>query len=450
MIARFDVHHRLRRAASFAAFAVLLLLPLGVTAAGATTITIINLDGAGEGFNDPTPVLPVTGNTAMTLGQQRLNAFQAAAAYWANRLGSTVEIRVEAAMNPLSCSPTSGVLGQAGPRGFASDFALAPRPLTWYPYALASSLHTFDVDLDTADISAGFNSSVGSLGCLDTIQWSYAVGAPALTGSISFFETVKHELGHGLGFITAVQNSTGAKLLGFDDVYMTFLEDHSTGKTWPQMTNGERMTSARDPGDLHWTGAQVVAASTALAAGRHPSGHVQMFAPNPLQGGSSVSHWDTALVPNEIMEPSATANPADNVSTALLRDLGWAAPLAGGCIRDADTACLLGSRFEVEVGFESAAASGPAQVMGFNGQRAENEQTAFFTFFSGTNFEMGVKVLDACAAFGKYWVFVSGLTDVGWNVRVRDTQSAAPAKVYTNPIGTLSTTFADTNAFNCQ
>ena len=42
-------------------------------------ITVINLDGVDEGFNDPTVVAPVDGNPATTLGQQRLIAFQAAA-----------------------------------------------------------------------------------------------------------------------------------------------------------------------------------------------------------------------------------------------------------------------------------------------------------------------------------------------------------------------------------
>jgi hypothetical protein len=34
----------------------------------AATIVIVNNDGAGEGFNDPTPVAPVGGNPGVTLG----------------------------------------------------------------------------------------------------------------------------------------------------------------------------------------------------------------------------------------------------------------------------------------------------------------------------------------------------------------------------------------------
>jgi hypothetical protein len=55
-----------------------------------------------------------------------------------------------------------------------------------------------------------------------------------------------------------------------------------------------------------------------------------MFAPNPFQSGSSVSHWDTSLFPNQIMEPNisgdlihSVAIPAD-LTGSQLRDVGWA------------------------------------------------------------------------------------------------------------------------------
>ncbi|MBL8112833.1 MAG: peptidase, partial [Acidobacteria bacterium] len=48
------------------------LLLLATSAAPAATITIINADPAGVGFNDPTPAAPVGGNMGMTIGEQRL------------------------------------------------------------------------------------------------------------------------------------------------------------------------------------------------------------------------------------------------------------------------------------------------------------------------------------------------------------------------------------------
>jgi subtilisin family serine protease len=121
------------------------------------------------------------------------------------------------------------------------------------------------------------------------------------------------------------------------------------------------------------------------------------------------------------------------------------------CIRDADTACLQGDRFEVNITWTNNQGGGAAQVMSFGGQRTENNEAAFYYFQSAANFEMGVKLLNACVPFfgNKFWVFISGLTDQGWSVNVRDTQTGA-IKTYSNPIGKLSTTFADTAAFNCQ
>ncbi len=48
------------------------LLAWAAVPAHAATITIVNLDGAGEGFNDATPATPVGGNPGITVGEQRL------------------------------------------------------------------------------------------------------------------------------------------------------------------------------------------------------------------------------------------------------------------------------------------------------------------------------------------------------------------------------------------
>src|SRR5438046_8407248 len=79
----------------------------------AATIVIVNSDGAGEGFNDPTVVAPVGGNSATTRGGQRLAVFQAAANIWGNILPSAVTIRVNAQFNPLMCDMSSAILGAA-------------------------------------------------------------------------------------------------------------------------------------------------------------------------------------------------------------------------------------------------------------------------------------------------------------------------------------------------
>ncbi len=425
------------------------LLLLAAIPSGAATITIFNADGAGEGFKDPTPAAAVAGNSGTTLGEQRLNAFAAAAAYWANRLSIAVNVTVRAQMNPLSCSTNSGTLGAAGAADFFADFPSTPRANTWYASALANELAGSDLDPATPEINALFNSSVGNSTCLTGLNWWYGVGTTPPAHTISFYETVRHELAHGLGFLSVVNPTDGSRPDEADDAFMLFLEDHSTGKTWPQMSDIERAISARDTGDLHWTGHFVVGASPVLAAGRHPSGHVQMYAPQSVELGSSVSHWDTVLTPDELMEPNATANPGDLLTTQALEDMGWTLQQPSSpCVRNATTACLQSGRFEITVDWRTASGTGDAQVMGFNGQRAESDESVFWWFFSATNFEMGVKVLNACTFNGKFWVYLSGLTDQGWTVHVRDTQTGA-IKTYSNALGQLSKTFADSAAFSC-
>ena len=139
----------------------MLVFALGASVHTAT-ITIINDDSAGEGFNDPTPVSPVGGNSATTRGAQRLAAFQFAANLWGAQLASAVAIQVGANMDPLDCDGSGAVLGQAGPNTVHADFGGVPVGNTWYPAALANKLAGADLSSGQDDISATFNSANAS------------------------------------------------------------------------------------------------------------------------------------------------------------------------------------------------------------------------------------------------------------------------------------------------
>jgi len=225
----------------------------------AATITIVNIDGAGEGFNDPTPAAPVGGNPGTTIGQQRLNVFQQAAAIWGALLPSAVEIRVRAAFNPLSCNATSGTLGSAGPAGLTRDFPGAPFPGTWYHIAEANRLSGSDLLPANDDINATFNSSVGSPTCL-TVGWYYGFDHNEGT-QIDLLPVVIHELGHGLGFSTPTSGSSGNFNNGFPGVFDHFLLDLNTGLHWDAETAGQRVASANACTRLVWDGPSVTGAS---------------------------------------------------------------------------------------------------------------------------------------------------------------------------------------------
>jgi subtilisin-like proprotein convertase family protein len=298
-----------------------LLLALHGTAAAAT-ITVVNGDGADEGFNDPTAATPVGDNPGTTLGAQRLNAFTHAANLWGALLTSAVTIRVNATMDVLSCSMSSATLGSAGANTVHYNFTNAPYANTYYPQALANKIAGGDLS-GINDITAYFNSAIGTT-CAFPKSWYYGLDGNPAGDQIDFVTVVMHEIGHGLGFQTYVTTSTGARFNDRDDIYMKFLEDHSLGLGWGAMNDAQRATSAVDTSDLHWTGSAVVAAGGSLSAGRHAGGHVQMYAPASIVSGSSVSHWDTALSPNEMMEPSYTTDMTDpSLARDLMTDLGW-------------------------------------------------------------------------------------------------------------------------------
>src|SRR5262249_28364027 len=139
-----------------AACLLALLLTAAVAPVGAATITVINNDGAGEGFNDPTVVAAVGGNNNTTLGAQRLAAFTYAANQWAAELTSTVTIKVDATIDNLTCTAGSAVLGSAGAQNGFINFTNAPYANTIYPQALANKIRGSDLDSSTSDIVAQF------------------------------------------------------------------------------------------------------------------------------------------------------------------------------------------------------------------------------------------------------------------------------------------------------
>jgi hypothetical protein len=231
--------------------------------AGAATITVVNNDGPGEGFNDPTVVAPLPSNPATTLGAQRLAVFQAAANQWGALLNSTVEIKVRAAFNPLTCSGTSAVLGSAGAISVHRDFVNAPVVGTWYSAALANALSGTDLGgtaVGQEEINSQFNVDLDNGTCLNGVAgWYYSTADtdPTPSNRIPLLPVVFHELAHGLGFQTFTSSSSGAFFNGFPDIWTNFLFDLTLNQRWRDMTQTQRQTSAIGDPNLVWNGPNV-------------------------------------------------------------------------------------------------------------------------------------------------------------------------------------------------
>ena len=242
--------------------------------AQAVPIVLNNVDESGLGLNDLTPATPVGGNSGTTVGAQRLGVFHEAARLWGDILGGDVPVVIQSSFIPLGCNANSGVLGAAGTITVWAGFPGAEHDNTWYPAALANQLAGEDLspgDPDPGflaepyndDIIAVFNSELGTTGCLEGAHWYYGLDNNPGAGGIDFLNVVMHEIAHGLGFSSFVDETTGEGFLDLPGVYDTLILDRSTGMFWTEMNNDERMASAINSGNVVWGGLSV----NALAAG---------------------------------------------------------------------------------------------------------------------------------------------------------------------------------------
>lgn len=309
----------------------------------AATITIINADGAGEGFNSSAAaLLPAPGNPGANLGQQRLRLFEEAARIWGGFLDSSVAIRVRANFDPLTpCTPSGGVLGFAGPLQIFRDFPNAPQANTWYAGPLANKLRGQDLNPAEDDIATTFNSSVDT-GCLGAgTRYYYGFDNANPNGTVNLLVVLLHELGHGLGFLSVVDSDDGTLPAGIPDVWSRLMFDRSQGLYWSAMSSAQRLQSQVNANNVLWDGPSVRIASGFLSAARESSsGRVELYTPSVLEQGSSVSHWNASASPNLLMEPVINAGlPLSlDLTRQLMRDIGWYRDTTADLVRDTITA----------------------------------------------------------------------------------------------------------------
>ena len=116
-----------------------------------------------------------------------------------------------------------------------------------------------------------------------------------------------------------------------------------------------------------------------------------------------------------------------------------------GCLVTSSNHCLNEGRFHVEVewrDFEGNTGSATSVPLG----EFASDDSGLFFFFSPSNWEMLVKVLEGCPWNDHYWVFAAATTDVEYTLRVTDTQTGQIAE-YFNPLGNAAAATTDTFAF---
>jgi plastocyanin len=106
--------------------------------------------------------------------------------------------------------------------------------------------------------------------------------------------------------------------------------------------------------------------------------------------------------------------------------------------------CLNGGRFEATVDWNPMPADNGRESKRVMLPDAPN--SGLFALAPHDDLQVLVNVLDRCDVNGHYWLDLASVTDVGFTLKVRDTQTGR-TRVYYNPAGTTPATVRDVEAF---
>jgi hypothetical protein len=154
--------------------------------------------------------------------------------------------------------------------------------------------------------------------------------------------------------------------------------------------------------------------------------------------GTFDPRWD-----NDVLNPAFRSLTAGDFEVVERGYRPSSAPNRADCNPSPTVLCLQGRRMRVQTTWRTGADSGQGRMRGIT------NDTGAFWFFDPQNVEVLVKVLDACSLDQRFWVFASGLTDVGVTVTITDTVSGQ-TKTYENPRRNPFRLIQDLAAFPCS
>jgi hypothetical protein len=136
-------------------------------------------------------------------------------------------------------------------------------------------------------------------------------------GTCGFIVKVKNAQNAGAIAVIVADSAPGSPPAGLGGVDPT-ITISSVRVTLP---DGNAIKAALASGTVNVT----LGVNLAVLAGADPQGRVLLNAPNPVQPGSSISHWDPVAFPNLLMEPSINADLGHGVDLTRqeMIDIGW-------------------------------------------------------------------------------------------------------------------------------
>jgi hypothetical protein len=239
--------------------------------------------------------------------------------------------RKASAINPLK-------LAWNGPNVLAGASMLSPTPVARVVATLAGYSGTYDVGTSSFGPAVQDGAPSAPLAIPATNKQGCtafgAADAAAVSGKIALIDrgtctfAVKAknaQLAGAVGVIIANNAAGAAPALGGSDstiVIPTISVSQADGlRLKSAVAGGSRTKPAIATVTFGLDGTR--------RAGADALGRPLLYTPNPLVGGSSVSHWDVSATPNLLMEPNINADlgivlvaPKD-LTLPLLKDLGW-------------------------------------------------------------------------------------------------------------------------------
>lgn len=375
--------------------------------------------------------------------------------------------------------------------------------------ALTGEQLTGDPDTDgTPDVFVLLNQAIDTQCLGPDTGFYYGLDNQLPAGLINVGATLLHEFGHGIGFANFTDEADGQLFEGFPSVFDHLVHDQFIDKGWDEMTDAERVASATRPRQVTWTGANANQEADELLDSGVPElflsepnsldGSIEVglagfgpeFPPTPLQGeivcmldeagalGTTLDGCSSAINPDELAGKIAlidrgscsfaqkVKNAQDAGATAaIIVNNSGDTPVTLGGVDDTITipsvgigsgdgariraeACaenanyFLNGRFQVSAQWTVRGETAPAEAV------ALTEESGYFYFFSPTNIEITVKMLDACSVPGLegHWLFAAGMTDVGVELTVIDTDTGQTVS-YSNPEGTPFVPIIDNQTF---
>ncbi len=319
-------------------------------------------------WTDSTAAAPIAGNPGTTLGQQRQNALKYAVGQITQALQPPVPVTIHACWAHLGGTSNRAVIANATPVTFIvdePDFGGYVLPLRYTWYAITEAVRAGGASqcgllgggptngCDNEEILATFNEDIGTSNVLGGEQFYLGYTADTSKSSIDFVSVAMHELTHGLGFIGLANTDSTLGPIGakagidstgnsidyqnlsqgpYDDVYDVNVASVNTGNNTYTPFMGYEVNGTGDAAraaalvsfnGLRWSEATAVNSAVNENRGLSPPQNFPLlYAPNPIENGSTLSH---TVQSDDLMNAVYPFPPPRTLGLAqpMLSPLGW-------------------------------------------------------------------------------------------------------------------------------